>query len=352
MLTVRFIERRGAVLTPSGLACLAGVPTVNISNGCAHGCVYCYGRGYSGYPGEDVVLVYRDTAERVERELARKRRRPLAVYFCPSCDAFQPLDAVLEQSYQSMVAILDAGVGVEFVTKGAIPGRFLDLFSRHRGRVSGQVGLTTLDEALRAALEPGAAPVAKRLRSISRLKEVGVSVSVRADPLIHGVTDDESSLAALMAASRERGVTDIAASYLFLRPAVTSSLKRHVADRALMERILAPYARGFHFALRGGAGGGLALPEAIRRAGFEHLKQLAAGHGLQVHVCGCKNPDVASGRCHLVRDRTEENAGHRPQAATGLLWETPPLSVAPAVKPGAASADTCDGTSGVPTTAS
>ena len=324
MVTVRLIDRRGAVLTHSGLACLAGVPTVNVSSGCAHGCVYCYGRGYSQYPGEAVVLVYRDTAERIERELARKRRRPAAVYFCPSCDAFQPLDAVLEQSYRSMAAILEAGVGVEFVTKGAVPDRFLDLFSRHPGRVSAQVGLTTLDDALRAALEPGAASVAERLLNISRLKEAGASVSVRADPLIHGVTDGDSSLAALMAACCERGMTDLAVSYLFLRPAIAASLKRHVADRALVERILAPYEQGFCFVLRGGAGGGLALPEAVRHAGFSRLKQLAAGHGLQVHICGCKNPDVASGQCHLVRDRSEEATARRPRSRTGLLWESPP----------------------------
>jgi DNA repair photolyase len=158
MVTIRFTERRGAVLTPSGLACLAGVPTVNISTGCAHRCVYCYGRGYSQYPGDRTVLVYRDTAARVEKELARKRRRPAAVYFCPSCDAFQPVDAVLEESYRTMHVLLESGVGVEFISKGAIPGRFLDLFNRHQGRVSAQVGLTTLDDSLRATLEPGAAP--------------------------------------------------------------------------------------------------------------------------------------------------------------------------------------------------
>jgi len=325
MVTVRLIERRGAVLTPSGLACLAGVPTVNVSTGCAHRCIYCYGRGYSQYPGEDVVLVYRDTAERVERELARKRRRPLAAYFCPSCDAFQPLDAVLEQSYQSMAAILGAGVGVEFVTKGAVPDRFLELFGRHPGRVSAQVGLTTLDDSLRATLEPGAAPVGERLANVSCLKEAGVSVAVRADPLIHGVTDSEGGLVALMAACRERGASDVAASYLFLRPAVTASLKRHVTDRALLERILAPYAQGCRFALRGGAGGGLALPEAVRSAAYERLVRLGVEYGLQVHVCGCKNPDVASGRCHLVRS-VEDVPESRGQETARLLWELPPSS--------------------------
>jgi len=324
VVNVRFIERRGAVLTPSGLACLAGVPTVNLTSGCAHGCLYCYGRGYSQHPGEGVVLVYRDTAERVEAELARKRRRPAAVYFCPSCDAFQPLDAVLEQTYRAMTAILDGGVGVEFVTKGAIPDRFLDLFSRHRGRVSGQVGLTTLDDGLRAAFEPGAAAVDERLRSISRLKEVGVLVSVRADPLIHGVTDGDGDVAAFMAACRDRGVTGLAASYLFLRPAIAASLKRHVSDRALVERILAPYEAGVRFALRGGAGGGLALPEAIRRPAFDRLKHLAAGHGLEVHVCGCKNPDLTADRCHLVQDPSKGVKGRPTPSRIGLLWESSP----------------------------
>lgn len=46
MVNVRFIERRGAVLTPSALACLSGVPSVNISCGCARGCAYCYTRPY------------------------------------------------------------------------------------------------------------------------------------------------------------------------------------------------------------------------------------------------------------------------------------------------------------------
>ena len=324
MVTVRFIERRGAVLTPSGLACLAGVPTVNLSCGCAHGCVYCYAQGYAQYPGEGTVHVYRGTAERVEAELKRKRRWPLAVYFSPSCDAFQPVEAVLEQAYLTMRVLLEAGVGVEFVTKGVVPPRFLDLFRGHGGRVSGQVGLTTLDERLRATLEPGAATVAERLAGISRLKEAGVTVSVRADPLISGVTDADGDIHALLAACRERGATDVAASYLFLRPAVTASLKRRIADRWLVDKILTPYLDGQRFTLRGGAGGGRNLPQPIRAAAYDRLAQAGATRGLKVHVCGCKNPDVASGRCHLVREPSEEDEGHRTASRSGFLWESPP----------------------------
>jgi len=318
VVAVRFTERRRPVLTPSRLECLTGVPTVNISSGCAHGCVYCYTRGYSQYPGEGTVRVYRDTASRVAQELARKRRKPASVYFCPSCDAFQPIEAVLQQSHDTMAAVLESGVGVDFVTKGAVPDRFLDLFARYPGRVSCQVGLTTLDDSLRQTLEPGAATVAERLGTIARLKEVGAGVSVRADPLIHGVTDGEANLTALLAACRERGVIDLAASYLFLRPAVTASIKRHVADPGLMQRVLAPYEKGVRFRLRGGASGGSALPEAIRRNGFDRLKQLAAAVGIRVHLCGCKNPDLTSDRCHLTRAAAPQQTASTDQR---LLWD-------------------------------
>jgi hypothetical protein len=32
---------------------------------------------------------------------------------------------------------------------------------------------------------------------------------------------------------------------------------------------------------------------------MERLKSIAHGHGLDVLVCACKNPDIASGFCHI-----------------------------------------------------
>jgi hypothetical protein len=43
----------------------------------------------------------------------------------------------------------------------------------------------------------------------------------------------------------------------------------------------------------------LALPACERREIFERLETIARGHGLQVRICACKNPDLPSGSCHL-----------------------------------------------------
>ena len=76
MVNVRVVhtKRKSAVLTPSSLACLSRIPTVNLTMGCAHGCLYCYTRGYRVYPGEGTVYVYENTLDLLQRELQRRKR--------------------------------------------------------------------------------------------------------------------------------------------------------------------------------------------------------------------------------------------------------------------------------------
>jgi len=62
------------VLTPSSLACLAHVPTVNLTAGYAHECRYCYARGYLTHPGEGKVRFYANTLTKLREELRRKRK--------------------------------------------------------------------------------------------------------------------------------------------------------------------------------------------------------------------------------------------------------------------------------------
>jgi len=252
------------------------------------------------------VVVYGNTAEKVSKELRRRRTKPRVVYFCPSCDAFQPVPEVLDQSYQSMKALLEHGVGVAFATKGTIPERFIELFEAGERPVSAQVGMASLDQGLTSILEPGAASVAQRIENVRRLRNAGVAVAMRADPMIHGVTDGESEMNRLLEACRDVGVTDVAASYLFLRPAVRAGLRRGVRDRALLRRIFEPYERGERLAMRGGAGA-LALPARIRREGFGRIERLVSRMGVAVHVCGCKNPDLTDTRCHLAGVQLKES---------------------------------------------
>ena len=312
MVQVTLVDRKSKALTPSRLGCLAHLPTINMTAGCVHGCAYCYIRGYSQYPGNDAVVVYRNTAEQVERELGGKRKRPIAVYF-------MPVEEVLDQSYRTMRLLLDQGIGVQFVTKGAIPDCFFDLFARRPELVAGQIGLTTLNDQLNAAIEPHAAPAQRRLGDLRRLIQIGVTASLRADPIIYGVTDDDPGLDALFAQGSACGVSDVSVSYLFLRPAIIGSLRRNIKDAQLLQRILAPFAGAACASIRGSDTAGTMLPTDARRAGLERVRGIAQRHGLQLHICGCKNADLTSTRCHLTNLAAAARAQHQ-SSPQGSLW--------------------------------
>ena len=215
-----------------------------------------------------------------------------------------PVDEVLDQSYRTLRLLLDQGIGVQFVTKGAIPDLFFDLFAHRPELIAGQIGLTSLDEGLNAALEPNAAPAQRRLADLGRLTGIGVTTSLRADPLIHGVTDDDAGLDALFAAAAAHGIRAVSASYLFLRSAIVASLRRSIRNADLLRRIFAAFVRAEPCSIRGSAGHGVSLPLDVRRAELERMRIIAQRRGLILNICGCKNADLTNSKCHLTNPTT------------------------------------------------
>jgi DNA repair photolyase len=287
------------MLTPSSLACLAHVPTVNFTAGCAHQCRYCYARGYLTHPGEGKVRFYTNTLAKLREELRRKRKKPTTVYFSPSSDPFQPVPEVLNMAYDVFKLLFESEIGVAFVTKGLIPERHRKLLAAHAPLVQGRIGLITLDPAVAAAFEPGTATPEARLAQAAHLIGAGIPVEARLDPILPGVTDGEECLEPLCAALAGNGVRKIAASVLFLRPAVVGSLRGHVKDQAMLKRILDRFANAEPLAIHAGNSRVRALPTAARLAMIERLNSIARRHGLEVLVCACKNPDISRGSCHI-----------------------------------------------------
>ena len=319
MVTLERRSRRGPILTPSSLPCLSDIPTINITEGCAHECLYCYTRGYSNYPGPGRVVLFENTVELVQAELARKRRRPRRVYFSPSSDPFQPLPEVQDVTYRTMAILLEAGIEVAFLSKGDLGERFWALFAKHPALVFAQIGITTLDERLWQAFEPGSAAPSQRLETISRLAQIGIATSARLDPLIPDLTDSEASLTALLAQLRYRRIQSVAGSYLFLRPAfarrVTEQLRAIPGSPAgICNWVWQPFADG--------AGGGQMIQTVERRQRFSRLKTLAEAYGIEVHVCTCKNPDLSPGfGCQIAGP-----APSPPPAGTLPLFDQAPVS--------------------------
>lgn len=290
-------ERKSAVLTPSSIPCLSGLPTINITRGCAHGCRYCYTQSYPDHPGCDRVVLFDNIPEMVRGELHRKKRRPKRIYFSPSSDPFQPLPEILDVTHSTMSLLLQGGVEVAFLTKGAVPGSCVGLFRHVRPSVFGQVGITTLDSDLALRLEPRAATPQQRLDNLRRLAEAGVHVSARLDPLVPEFTDTKENLIPLISALAAAGVKDIAASFLFLRPGMEAAMSGllRAASRTDSDWRSWTWTR-----FADGTGGGRMPPVGQRRSRLARLRALAASKGMELRVCACKNPDIGRDSCRIA----------------------------------------------------
>ncbi len=290
-------QRKSPVLTPSSIPCLRRLPTINITQGCALGCTYCYIKGYRDYPGPHRIVLFDNTAQLVREELARKRKPPTRVYFSPSSDAFQFPPEVQEVTYDAMRVLLDAGVEVSFLTKGFVSKQFLELFGKRPALVHAQIGVTSLNQKLWHMFEPCTAQPARRVDTIRALAEGGVKVTVRLDPLIPDVTDTTSSLASLLEQLRAAGITFCAASYLFLRPAYEERVARQL--KGLGVGSLRPQEWTYQ-QFTDGCGGGRCIGEQERRERFEGLALLGRQCGMTIAPCRCKNPSLARGNCHIA----------------------------------------------------
>jgi len=294
-------NRISNVLTPSQLRCLSKIPTINITAGCIHNCIYCYTKGYSQYPGDGKVILFDNTADKLKQELVRKRKKPQAVYFCPSCDPFQPVYEILAQTYKAMATLLEAGIGVQFVTKAVVPPDFIKLFTRFNKLVCGQVGLACVDDNIRKIFEPGTASVSEKLATLQNLVEIGVTTGARADPLIYGVMDSDKALNNLFSAIAKTGVKEVAINYLFLRPAIKESIKKNIRDKALLAKVLEPYSAGPTLPIGLKNSRGVTLPREIREKAYERIKNSALHFGVSIHICGCKNSDITVESCNITR---------------------------------------------------
>ena len=287
-------QRKSRVLVPSTLPCLAGMPTVNLTAGCAHGCLYCYAQGYCSYPGRGRIVLYANLREELRRELAQSRRRPEAIYFSPSSDLFQPVPEVLDLGYDVLQMVLERGIGVVFLTKGKIPRRHLELLAAHAPRVRAGIGIITLDRRIARALRAGGG-LAPGPAAADRAAHRGGHCHRGAARPDLARADRRSRRLARPCGGLGRG-----RRVRNSPPAPCSAAGRAGALRRRLgrSRDAGPAAGG----LRPGQASGnrrrrgtvLALPAARRRRIFDWLTAIAQQYALSVHVCACKNPDLAA----------------------------------------------------------
>lgn len=236
-------ERPRKVITHNASPDISFDRSINPYRGCEHGCIYCFARPSHAYlglsPGLDFEtrLVARPEApEMLCAELAAKGYAPAPIAIGTNTDAYQPIEKERRIMRRILEVLAEFNHPVAIVTKGALIERDIDLLApmAEKGLLRVGISVTTLDPRMCRLLEPRAPTPARRLETIRRLSEAGISVRLMVSPVIPALTDHE--IEAIVAAGAGAGA--LAASSIVLRlPREVSPLFRdwlgaHVPDRA------------------------------------------------------------------------------------------------------------------------
>ena len=177
----------------------------------------------------------------------------------------------------------------------------MDLFKKHNSKIAGQIGLISIDDKILNVFEPNAATAKQRINLLEKLIKIGIKMSARCDPMIPGVTDTNEQLQNLFSTIAETGCKEAAVSFLFLRPAITASFKKNIADVNLLNQILKPFSKNVHLPIGIKNSIGTVLPIEIRKFAFEKIIKIANNFGVKTHICGCKNHDITTNTCYITR---------------------------------------------------
>jgi DNA repair photolyase len=165
---------------------------VNPYLGCGHACAYCYARFMRrmGHPGEEwgsFVDAKVNAVERLREEAAKRPRG--RVLLSSVTDAYQPAERRYRLTRGCLEVLLEHGFSVDILTKSDLVLRDLDLLRRF-DEVEVGFTVTSLDDSVRRAFEPGASPIKARLDALKTLSDEGIPTYAFLGPMLPYLSDE------------------------------------------------------------------------------------------------------------------------------------------------------------------
>lgn len=217
--------------------------SMNMYQGCEHGCIYCYARnshefwGFSaGLDFERRILVKKDAPKLLEAFIKRKSWKAYPIVMSGNTDCYQPAEKKFEITKDCLKVFLKYKHPVSIITKNALICRDLDLIKAlaEDNLISVNVSITTLSESTRRILEPRTATIKKRLETVKVLSENRIPVNVMLAPIIPSINSHE--ILPLAKAVSEAGASSIAHTIVRLNGAIgavfTDWIHKTLPDRA------------------------------------------------------------------------------------------------------------------------
>lgn len=217
--------------------------SMNMYQGCEHGCIYCYARnshefwGYSaGLDFERKILVKKDAPKLLENHLKKKSWKAQTIVMSGNTDCYQPAEKQFEITRQCLEVFLKYKHPTAIITKNSLILRDMDLLKALSidNLISVNVSITSLSENTRRILEPRTATIKRRLQVVRELSDNGIPVKVMLAPIIPSINSHE--ILPLAKAVSDAGALGIAHTIVRLNGTIgeifTDWIKKVMPERA------------------------------------------------------------------------------------------------------------------------
>jgi DNA repair photolyase len=222
--------------------------SVNPYRGCLHACAYCYARPTHEYlsfgSGTDFdrKIVVKPKAPELLREAFEKRSwAGDLIMFSGNTDCYQPLEASYRLTRACLEICAEYQNPVHIITKAPLIERDIDVLTALNAysSVGVSISIPFWNEQHARAIEPYVATPERRMKTVKRLHDAGIRVSVNVAPVIPGLSDED--IGSILEAARDAGAYSAAMIVLRLPGSVKQVFEERL--RAAMplraERVLA-----------------------------------------------------------------------------------------------------------------
>jgi DNA repair photolyase len=200
---------------------------INPYRGCEFACRYCYARYTHEFlelrtpeDFEHKIFFKENAAWLLEQEL-KKLRPGTEIALGTATDPYQPIERkqLITRSLLEVFA-RTSGFRIGIVTKSTLITRDLDLLRQVslRHALTVHLTVTTMNVKLARVLEPRAPRPDLRIAALAELRQAGIRAGVNCSPLMPGITDTRSSIAAVARAAAGAAAEFFFAGALFLKP--------------------------------------------------------------------------------------------------------------------------------------
>ena len=203
--------------------------TINPYRGCSHACVYCFARPTHEYLGFDIgedfdrrIVVKVNAVERLRAELRAPRWAGEEIAMGTNTDPYQPVEGRYRLTRGIIEALAEARNPFSILTKSTLIGRDADILgdAARESDVGTALSIGCLDEDVWRAVEPHTPNPMRRIETVAKLTEAGVTCGVMVAPILPGISDAPEQLEAVVRAAIEAGATSVTPIALHLRPGV------------------------------------------------------------------------------------------------------------------------------------